>query len=91
MKKIFILPLLLSSLIFTSCNEKLPINSVVSSSSAIINSSSSSSIIQEEINRIFNFVKKSKDENKNSTYSENLTNYINNLNLNIKLNKMRYR
>ena len=50
MKKFFILPILLSSLIFTSCNEKLPINSVVSSSSSINNSSSSSEAIQEEIN-----------------------------------------
>ena len=50
MKKFFILSILLSSLIFTSCNEKLPINSVVSSSSSINNSSSSSEAIQEEIN-----------------------------------------
>ena len=50
MKKLFILPLLLSSLIFTSCNENLPINSVVSSSQQSNNSSSSSEIIEEEIN-----------------------------------------
>lgn len=47
MKRKLLLPLLFLTLIFTSCNENLPISSVVSSSTQ---QSSSSSIIEEELN-----------------------------------------
>ena len=56
MKKIFILPILTLTILFTSCGENLPISSVISNSSSSISSSikvesssSSSSIIEEEI------------------------------------------
>lgn len=48
MKKI-LLPLVLATLIFTSCNQNLPISSVVSSSPIVNSSTSSSSSIKEEL------------------------------------------
>lgn len=50
MKKKLLSLILFSSLIFTACNENLPISSVVSSSTNNSSSSSSSSIIEEGLN-----------------------------------------